>query len=214
MSRYLNEKEVGFDPSCIGFPNLGDCMAVALQTREGLWGFHMMPGDQVRSAAFKKIIDDSGRPRGAVHLYGTCYLPKRFPGMEVNGAQQSSKTQWKTEMTSIARMLNYRGPVSGFDTSNWTADIDRKETTYVEYRLAGQTCRTYYKRMSKMTAVTGQDDSKNPIQQIRTLPSGQFTTKTPYLGHVTSDVSIKPTESNEGKLHEVSYFGTDTFSVQ
>ena len=46
MARYLNEREVGFDADTIGFPNIGACMGVVLQTDNGLYGFHAMPGDR------------------------------------------------------------------------------------------------------------------------------------------------------------------------
>jgi hypothetical protein len=60
MARYLNEREVGFDLSTIGFPNIGDCMGVVLQTQNGLYGFHAMPGDAARVSGFAQFIQNSG----------------------------------------------------------------------------------------------------------------------------------------------------------
>jgi hypothetical protein len=64
----LNEREVGFDASTIGFPNIGDCMGVVLQTQNGLYGFHAMPGDAARVAGFATFISNNGLHGNAVHL--------------------------------------------------------------------------------------------------------------------------------------------------
>ena len=60
MGRHLNEREVGFDASTIGFPNIGDCMGVVLQTQNGLYGFHAMPGDAARVAELPRSSRTTG----------------------------------------------------------------------------------------------------------------------------------------------------------
>jgi hypothetical protein len=44
MAIFLKENEVGFDAQKIGFPGLGSCMAIVLQTPHGLFGRRRNPG--------------------------------------------------------------------------------------------------------------------------------------------------------------------------
>ena len=205
MARYLNEREVGFDASTIGFPNIGDCMGVVLQTTNGLYGFHAMPGDAARVSGFDQFIQTSGLHGNAVHLYGSCIRKKRCSG---------SKAQWQTEMTTIANALSYHGPVSGFDMPAYPNLKDGKaDTTYIEYRrdAISDTCKIYYKRMSKMNVAAGNNYAADAIQRI-TARKGVFVVEPPAVQVAVSAVIIQ-TYWNKGEMHEVPNSKIDTFNV-
>ena len=40
--KFLNERQIGFHPSGIGFPNLGDCMALVVHDTGGLFAWPQM----------------------------------------------------------------------------------------------------------------------------------------------------------------------------
>jgi len=205
MARYLNEREVGFDADTIGFPNIGACMGVVLQTDNGLYGFHAMPGDVDRIAGFLQFIQNSGLHGNNVHLYGSCIRSKRCGG---------SESQWKTEMTSLAGGLNYHGPVSGFDMPAYPNRKDgTADTTYLEYRrdTVGSKCKIYYKRMSKMTVDTGTNPTADPIGRI-TPRRGAFVVEPPRV-EVALNAAIIRTFWNKGEMHEVPSRDIDTFDV-
>jgi len=204
MGRHLNEREVGFDASTIGFPNIGDCMGVVLQTQNGLYGFHAMPGDAARVAGFATFISNNGLHGNAVHLYGSCIRSKRC------GA---SLAQWRTEMTSFAAGLNYHGHVSGFDMPAYPNLKDgRVDTTYVEYRRdTASTCKIYYKRMTKMDVPHGGNHAADPIQRV-TMRKGDFVVERPAV-KVVVDATVIKTFWNNGEMHEAPISKIDTFDV-
>ena len=205
VGRLLNEREVGFDANSIGFPNIGDCMGVVLQTANGLYGFHGMPGDVDRVAGYDLFIQHHGLHGNGVHLYGSCIRSKRCGG---------DAAKWRTEMTSIANGLHYHGPVSGFNLpaypNNKNGTVD---TTYVEYRrdATASTCDIYYKRMSKMTVTVGGNFAADPIQRI-TKRSGAFVVELPTV-QVATDAAIIGTRSNKSELHKVPNSKIESFNI-
>jgi hypothetical protein len=205
MARYLNEREVGFDLSTIGFPNIGDCMGVVLQTQNGLYGFHAMPGDAARVSGFAQFIQNSGLHGNAVHLYGSCIRAKRCSG---------DKAQWRAEMTTIAGALNYHGSVSGFDMPAYPKLKDgTADTTYIEYRrdVASTRSRIFYKRMSKMNVAPGANPAADPIQRV-TARKGVFVVEHPTV-QVAVSAAIVQTYWNKGEMHEAEISKIDTFHV-
>jgi hypothetical protein len=237
VSKFLNEKEVGFDRDLIGFPNLGDCMAVVLLTQSGLFGYHFMPFTASEAGAFGTFI--TGRvPGRMLRLYGTCSRERRWPAEE--NTTESRKRVWQQEMTTIAKNINYQGKVSGFDTSESNTGIkafkykdeennSKLDTVYVEYRLDGEKCKIFYKRMSKMTTRRATTIAEHPLipqpdipQRIFQLPgmehlarnTADFDFRPPDPTRViTTRADIIPTDSNKGELHEVGRFSIDSFTV-
>lgn len=212
MSKFLNEHEVGFDPDHIGFPNLGDCMAVVLVTQNGLFGHHITPGNARQVGVFSAFIR-ARNPGTLLRLYGSCYRPKRYSG------KTSKKAEWKTEMTSIANLLGFHGRVSGFDTSDGT-NIDSTETTYVEYQLEGGKCKVYYKRMSKMDLTKAPNSAADPMQRVARKKDADHFTQDPadfelmnQTMKIVDSADIICTNSNKGKLHEVSSGSLDSFDI-
>lgn len=205
MARYLNEREVGFDGDTIGFPNIGDCMGVVLQTENGLYGFHAMPGDAARVSGFAQFIQNSGLHGSAVHLYGSCIRSKRCLG---------SEAQWKTEMTTFAEGLNYHGPVSGFDMPAYPNLKDGKvDTTYIEYRrdAPASECKIYYKRMTKMNVGSGANPVVGPVERV-TNRKGVFVVELPAV-NVVLNAAVISTYWNKGEMHEVPDRDLDAFDI-
>lgn len=222
MAIFLNEHQIGFDTTTVGFPNLGDCMALVLAVPGGMLGFHVMPGAAVRAGEFERFF--AARVTGATHLYGVCYRSRRY-GSSDKSAQMNG---WTQEMTGIAGTLSYHGPVSGFDTSKGT-HIKSNEATYVEFVLGGAGLAIHYKRMSKMTTQTDFTASFAATDEMREiglnyaeinrrgkagLPFQEvFQATTQAKKGLTSQAQIRQTKSNKGLLHPVKMSELDTFNV-
>ncbi len=215
MPKFLNERQIGVDPAKVGFPNLGDCMALVLQDEGGLFGFHLTRGDLSNAPLFVQFIQAhrgyTGRLSG---LYAAANFKRRY-------GQGGTKDDWKTEMTGMAAATAYRGQVHGYDLGD--TGIKAPEAIYVEFRVAGDACTVWYKRMSKMDPTSGgptapdgdirelapdrearralfeagrgdEWDNNNPLRKIST-----------NLGRGgTSDIKLtKVTKGNKGELHAV-----------
>lgn len=208
MAKYLDERQIGFDLNVIGFPNLGDCLGVVLQTTAGLYGFHVFGLGGQMNSTFASYVSTHTSMSGAAmtHLYGACYHPNRYGG--------KNSPKWQAEMAKLATDLGYRGPVTGCDLSKGTK-IGKTESTYAEFRRNGKgECDMFYKRMSKMTTATSPSGSGPDIKLIRKdmaamKSKGLTHDDTPiYMsaklpGLETTASSIVATKSNKGLLHQV-----------
>jgi hypothetical protein len=210
MAVFLVEDEVGFDTNRIGFPNMGSCLAVVLQTTNGLYGFHIPPGRSDRVGAFAHYVRQRDLYGGAQHLYGSCYFANRF-------ARGDEPAGWKKEMTQIAAGLGYHGPVSGFDSSVKSVKLAYDKALYIEYRCRPVTgsCTIHYKRMTKMDVTKEKQPEGDDI--LRVKPDGKapggFGLGAPMLGKIVTDTSVKKTWSNEGEIHQAGTDGFHTFDV-
>ncbi len=149
MTIYLDECQAGCDSSDIGFPHVLLCMAVVLQTRAWLYGFHFdQPGlaNEYMGALLDFIQRKGGDVTNGVRLYGCCNHAVR--NTLRNAPAGNARAAWRAEMQQIAATLGYHGRVSGFDTDI----IDPQNGTYIEFhREQGKNrCRIYYKRHEKM----------------------------------------------------------------
>lgn len=144
----LAEREVGFDPTSIGFPSIDGCHAVVLCTSSGLYGFHNLGGSgqssfAERSQSFAAFVNQYFITRGTVHhLYGTCFRDKRG----YSGADKLAA--WKEEMRAYATALGYSGPISGFDLERMNYGA---KSAYVEYRKSNKACTVHCKPWNEMT---------------------------------------------------------------
>ncbi len=222
MAIFLNEHQIGFDTTTVGFPNLGDCMGLVLAVPGGMLGFHVMPGAAVRAGEFQKFF--TARVAGATHLYGVCYRSRRYGSTD----QSAQVRGWTQEMTGIANTLSYHGPVSGFDTAKRTG-IKADEATYVEFVLGGAGLGIYYKRMSKMTAPAdftasfaatsetreiGMNNAEMNRRGKAGLPFNEiYQVTTAAKKGLTSQAQVNQTKSNKGLLHAVKMSALDTFNV-
>jgi hypothetical protein len=142
MPVYLNELEIGLAQDVVGFLYLLLCMGVVAMTTTMLYGLHIDTRADAQAAC--QALRQFMTSRGAgpiVALYGCCNRNIRY-------GKANAFEDWKSEMRMIAGVLNFRGPVRGFDTGI----IAPKDGTYVEYQpnYPGRFCRIYYKRNEKM----------------------------------------------------------------
>jgi hypothetical protein len=216
MSKYLNERQVGFDTSLVGFPNLGDCMAFVMVDAGGLFGFHLTRGDLANTPLFVQFVQSHRSYAGNLTaFYSACSFKRRY-------GQNGSRTDWEGELTSIAQAIGYRGPVRGYDLGN--AGIKGTEAIYAEFRHAAGAVTLWYKRMSKMNPTPGSRAA--PDDSIRELAPDMAARKALYdagrggewdnnnpirtisttLGRGgTSGMALaKVTRGNKGELHAVT----------
>lgn len=151
MAIYLDELQCGVDSTTLGFPHVLLCMAVVLQTRSFLYGMHFdtpSKTNEFANAFLDFIQRKGGDVANGVRLYGCCNRAKR------HHITNHLKSTWRAEMTNIANILGYHGPVTGFDTEI----IDPNNGTYIEFcRVPNQnTSEVFYKRHEKMahTSIT------------------------------------------------------------
>jgi len=189
MALFLAEGEIGVDSTTIGFPSLGGCMALALQTPHGLFGFHIPPGHGDRTPAFASYCTHHrmyGRP---VHLFGSCKWKHRYSGAggkTETGWHPNAHQSWSTEMIKIARDLGYSGPVTGFDITTPTSGITQEGSAYLEYTrdsFSGAVAISY----AHMDAVDAPREEREDTTIRKILRRG---VEGPYKNKVT--VSVDP----------------------
>jgi len=187
MAVFLAEDEVGFDANRVGFPKLGGCMAVALLTPHGFFGFHNPPGHTERTGPFAAFCRQHAQYGPPTRLFGSCKWRNRYLG----GYSADSKAklgnpfvQWVEEMREIARYLNYTGKVVGLDLTAPPLGIPNDgSAAYCEYKLNTATGKTQI-RFSLMsdTSSTSEKDLETEIRKVH--PDMQL--KVPYLGGITT----------------------------
>lgn len=149
MPKFLNERQIGMDPTKIGFPNLGDCMAMVLVDEGGLFGFHLTRGDLSNAPLFVRYVQAHRNYTGhLMGLYAAANFKRRY-------GQSGGRGNWEEEMTAIAAAAGYTGQVNGYDLGD--TGIKAPEAIYTEFRAQGSDCTVWYKRMSKI-----QTDSSGP----------------------------------------------------
>lgn len=225
MPVFLNERQVGFDTTRVGFPTLGDCMAFVVQNTGGLYGFHLMPGDADKTAQFVQYVSNHIGFTGAWSgMFGTCHWQNRY-------GNTNHRDWWEKEMKSIANVLGYSGTVYGFNTGSGTG-IKHGETAYVEYRVAGSgACSVHYKRMSKVTAPTTLGKTAvSTSPDIQQIAKDQVATKASFVpgkdvvpvyglvnrldkGATPSASLTTVTKGNKGDFHEVKAKDIVAFAV-
>jgi len=224
MALYLNERQVGFDVNTLGFPGIGDCMALAVQDTGGLFGFHVMPGDINKVAEFIRFMHGNTNYSGNLtHMYGCSRWTKRY-------SSRGGRSDWETEMTAIGRAIGYTGPVSGFDASSGTK-LGPTDSLYIEFRAKGGGAVTFhYKRTSKVTAPTDRANPSSTTGDLREIDLDraamnaagkrgeayaekyQLTTRLKY-GATSSVTLTKVTRGNKGDFHEVGAKDVVTFTL-
>jgi hypothetical protein len=149
--RYLGEREVGFDPSGLGFPSLDGCQAIVYQTDNGLFGYHNFGGaDEAswpeRSAAFGSFVNEHFMRATGRILYGVCYVTT------ARGYGNSHTTRkWKGELASFADAVGFDGPIWGYNLSN----SGIAPGAYVELRKNGNACEVWAKHWSDADRTKG-----------------------------------------------------------
>ena len=129
---YLDSRFCGYDLSAMGFPSVQTCMAVVLETKDWLVGWHAMNtgsllGDATAFGAYVKKMGDS-KP---IRLYGVTHL-SRLDGMKM----------LKIQLQEIAEKMSYSGKVSCF----FIPELRESQEDYVAFsrRGSGSTCEVRY----------------------------------------------------------------------
>jgi hypothetical protein len=154
---YLLEREVGYgDNEGIAFPSIQGCLAVALQTSGGIFGFHNAgnSGTDRFDARAKKWADwVHAHPNGHdayVALYGVTFARRNQRGYSGTNPVQT----WKAEMKYFANRLGFTGPILGSDlTHAFTTDV----SAYVEFRKEGSGYSIYVREWY--------DDARDGVQK-------------------------------------------------
>lgn len=187
MAIFLAEDEIGFDEDRVGFPKLGGCMAVALLTPHGFFGFHNPPGHTDRTGPFAAFCGQHAQYGPPTCLYGSCKWQNRYAGGYSADARKTLGApfvQWVEEMKEIARHLNFTGKVAGLDLTAAPLGIPNDgSAAYCEYKLSTASGKTQI-RFSLMsdTQSTTDKDLGTAIRKIH--PNHEL--KTPYLGNITT----------------------------
>jgi hypothetical protein len=197
MALYLCEHEVGFDTAVIGYPSIGDCMAFALVTTQGIYGWHCMPGHEKRVNLFNDFIQETG-DRG---LHVTAYASFKMANRSLT---------WENDLRTIAAGIHYDGTIRTYNTAEELSD---SESTYSEYRwVSGGDVTVHHKRDRKMKYDGGTLAPGALIKKIGPQKDGG---KTFYaLGGssgTVATVSVVETWSNKGETHQVPVTGFKMF---
>ena len=193
MAIYLDETQAGSD-NVVGFPHLLLCMGLVCVARTNvLYGIHLdttANTDNLINGFRTWAIGVGFTPSNSIALYGSANWQVRY------NTRFHKRKEWKNEMTRIAGLLGYHGPVRGFNTSM----ISPRHGTYVEYHAdLRRACRIYYKRHEKMTYGAR---VRNPnVAKI----TGPTTTRTDRYITSRPSAGVIRTTSNKGDLHEVNY---------
>lgn len=214
----LDEWHVGFDPSVLAFPSIFGCHAVALLTKQGLYGVHNFGGAETekhkdRSDGFAAFVKPHNRFVAAdmLHLYGTCFRTTQ------RGYGTDQEAKWKQEMKAFAKALKYHGPVSGFNLDT-VVGWPRKpgsptdpDSAYVEYRKIFDECYIQVAPWSHMDDTGRAQEIPDSANRQQATPNGKVKLiargsegKRPY--HITT--SVKAGETGYIRASQL-----DTFKV-
>ena len=155
MAIYLNEREVGFDTTTLGFPSVQGCMAIVYVTDTGLFGYHNYGGSADdkwadRAQAFAQYVQNHANAGAGSRLYGVTYV-------KVRGYTTPGKTSWTGELTAFATALGYNGKIRGYDLSG--AGI--LGSAYVEFRKKDDKCEMWVKVWADGDKTTGPNTHAN-----------------------------------------------------
>ncbi len=165
--RYLNEREVGFDPERLGFPSISGCLALVYVTENGLFGFHNAGGsanDQwaPRSVFFGNFVRNhflGGRPGRRV--YGATFAHRYGPPFRDN---------WRGELAAYGGSVGFHGAIRGYDLS--AAGLPG--SAYVEFRKVGPKCEIWIKPWNDHDRTTGPLDARMHHKWIKRDGGGHY----------------------------------------
>ncbi len=139
---YLYEHQLGYHSLALGFPSIGTCNAICLQTKTGLFGVHVYGCDNFapqegkpknamerEADAFAAFVTGHPNTSEFIHLYSANFHGKRI----------GTPDAWRKELQVYARALSYTGPLSSFNLNSlpgWpqsTNGLDL-DSAYVEFR--------------------------------------------------------------------------------
>jgi hypothetical protein len=129
----LDSRFCGYDLSLIGFPSVETCMAVVLETRDWLVGWHAM------NTGGTAIANDATAFGGYVQKMGTSPEVRLYG---VTHPSRMSATLLKAQMRTIAQKLNYNGRISVY----LMPERRKPQQDYVQFtRIGGNSkCKVEY----------------------------------------------------------------------
>ena len=193
MTCYLGEREVGFDPTMLGFPSISNCQAIVFVTANGLYGLHAFGGNSPTSLAhyaarFNDFVRGPVPNRAGTRLYGVTFARgNRY----VAGGGNNWEADWTAELTTYAQALNYGGKIRGYDLTRSIANPP--DSAYVEFRKAGDKCEIHVKRWSDGDRKLGTNPSS--LTHRRTHPNQA------QLLDITSNVVTDVTTTGLMRVH-------------
>lgn len=133
--KFLKEREAGYAVDGIGFPSIKGCIAMAYQTRDGIFGFHNAGNSandkfDARAKTWSDFI--RAHPNGASP--GVCLYGVTFARCNERGYSQPAVDNWKAELKTFAARLGFTGPLFGCDLTLSFTGPGKKPSAYVEFK--------------------------------------------------------------------------------
>lgn len=157
---FIPENDMAFDAASLGFPSIGGCQAICVQTTNGLYGFHdmksaprlAMNAQQISAAKLTEfanwILGKLQVGETITAIYGVINRDNQYAPSATGNAD------WQTVLLGLATALNnFAGPVLGHRLNN-TSHLPTGESAYVRFDLNGGAVSVGYKRWSKMRSDT------------------------------------------------------------
>ncbi|MEZ4465566.1 MAG: hypothetical protein R3F43_14095 [bacterium] len=145
MAVYLNERELGYDPTTLGFPSIDSCMAIVFVTNNGLFGLHNLGGsgstEAGKAATFAGWYNQHFFRSDITRLYGVTHVGRR-------GYTGTPRDGWIGELRAFAAAVGFNGAIRGV---NLRSNIGE----YVEFRKVGHKCQVMVKPWSDNDRTTG-----------------------------------------------------------
>jgi hypothetical protein len=182
MALYLNERELGFDNTTIGFPSIQGCMAIVYVTPNGLFGFHNYGGSAAvawpaRSGAFGQYFNAHFLRRAGTRLYGATYVA-------IRGYDAPAATNWTAELTAFATALGFAGKIRGYNLSGSPVP----PSAYVEFRKSGDKAEIWVKQWADADKTTGPNTDR-ANHKIAITRAGGVTTVENQNAQVVTNVA-------------------------
>lgn len=177
----LDSRFCGYDLNLIGFPSVETCMAVVLETRDWLIGWHAMNTGDTAIANDARGFGAYAQKMGAsrhIRLYGVTH-PSRM-----------SSQQLKAQMRSIAQNMGYTGRISVY----FMPERRNPQQDYVQFtRIGGKSkCKVEYIDQQLVQHDEQQVvPAKTRHQQILNGTAQALATRT--IDDITQTIVVSPT---------------------
>lgn len=191
--RYLCERQIGYSASMLAFPGLADCMALVLQNDGGMFGMHLIGGDEGAVSFAQWIQKHANFSDKWNRMYVACFVAKR------HGTGTAGIHGLVTEVDRLAKALKFKGEVDCYDTAESGLGSNTTDSLYVQFQRTGpSSVLAHYKRTAKLNVVTrGGIPAHADHDEITGLDS-QLSGK---LAYATTSVTAKVSPVHSGKMH-------------
>lgn len=198
---YLWSTQIAVDAQSLGFPSVDSCLAVVLQSDQGLAGWH----------SFNTNLATTGQNAAQFGAYATANLPGvwlRLYGACNRGVRGGN---WQQDMQAIATAIGFTGTVIGLDMKVTTGGA------HVEFHRNNGSgrCDVYHKRSSKIVY------EKNKLL-VGSLPHRIVDRRAPTYQQIRggqgyaemfTGARVDTTTSKSGKMNHAGWFDLQSFTV-